>query len=125
MENRRVSGSSLANILPVIEIGKLWTFLDLFGFLQIDKGVTWLARIVLTSYMMMFRASIVAFLTLAGLCSTVQAKVLDIQLSSKKGQVSSWKMNDGYTMMALVKPAVDGLEEALSLIHISEPTRRS
>ena len=87
--------------------------LNFIVFLGIFQGAAWLARIVLTFYMMMFRASIVAFLTVAGLCSTVQAKVLDIQVSSKKGQVSSWKMNDGYTMMALVKPAVDGLEEAI------------
>ena len=57
--------------------------------------------------------TIVAFLTLAGLSSTAQAKLLDIQLSSKKGQVSAWKMNDGYTMMAIVRPAVDGLEDAI------------
>ena len=62
---------------------------------------------------MIFRVTIVAFLTLAGLSSTAQAKVLDIQVSGKKGSVSAWKMNDGYTIMAIVRPAVAGLENAI------------
>ncbi len=39
--------------------------------------------------------------------------MLDVQVSSKKGKVSSWKMNDGYTLMAIVRPGVEGLEEAI------------
>ena len=61
----------------------------------------------------MFRVTIVAFLTLAGMSSMAHAKMLDIQVSGKKGKVSSWKMNDGYTVMAIVRPALEGLEEAI------------
>ena len=112
-KNRRISVVSPANNFPDHLSKNPQNALILLSFVALlEKGAS-LARIVLAYYMMMFRVTIVAFLTLAGLSSTAQAKLLDIQLSSKKGQVSAWKMNDGYTMMAIVRPAVDGLEDAI------------
>jgi len=72
-----------------------------------------MARIVLDVYMMVFRFAITTLLTLVTLSSAVHAKVLDIQVTTKKGTVSSWRLNDGYTILAVVRPAVPELEKAI------------
>ena len=72
-----------------------------------------MARILLTESMMMLRFTITAFLTIVSLSSASHAKVLDIEVKAKKGKVTAWKLNDGYTMLALVKPAIAGLEDAI------------
>ena len=51
--------------------------------------------------------------------ATAGAAVMEVSVADKKGRVQTTKLSDGYTLLMIAKPAIEGIEDALKKAKVA------